>query len=226
MSSPIALPNSKTQYLIERPLSGSTTAIIFLPGISGGVFLDRFQPLVDACLSSSFAIVRIAPWTDADDAGTKNFVGTHSDIQRVVDTLKQQGYTTFYGIGKSLGGAVMLTLPSIDVSAKVLWAPAIGVTSEEGSYHTLKHAELSTISSPIEITLDKTTLSQCATPTLFIHGTADPVIPIDNSQTMVSMMPHASLAVIEGADHSYKIAEHEAEVIEKTIHFFKTQTNE
>ncbi len=219
MNTPTLLPGSNTQYLTEVPEKATDTAIIFLPGISGGVFTDRFLPLVQASLVAGLAIARVELWKNSDDANTKSFANVHADLLRIIEELKKAGYTTLYGIGKSLGGAIMLTLQSPDITKKVLWVPAIGAPADSGTYTQLMQEPLSSLASVTDVTLDVQFLSLETTPTLFIHGTLDKVIPIDNSRTMVSMMPNASLAIIDGADHSYKNPAHEAQVIDATVQF-------
>lgn len=213
------LRNSPTTYLVEVPEHGSSTAVLFLPGISGGAFTDRFLPLVQACHVAGLAVVRVELWKDSNDASTKSFAGVHEDLLRIIEELKKADYTTFYGIGKSLGGAVMLTLLSPDINKKVLWAPAIGTTESNGTYPECAEKPFSSMMSFADATLDAQLLSTDTAPALFIHGTLDTVIPIDNSRTMASMMPNASLAVIDGADHSYRNPAHEAKVIDATVQF-------
>jgi pimeloyl-ACP methyl ester carboxylesterase len=221
MSTPTLLSDSSTQYLIEAPEQATNTAVIFLPGISGGVFSDRYLPLVHACHDASFAIVRVEAWKNSDDAQNKSFNDIHADLQKLIDILIASGYSTLYGIGKSFGGAIMLTLQSPDIQKKVLWAPAIGTTQNESTYKQFSAKPLATVSSLLDITLGTDQLSSNTTPTLFIHGTVDTVVPIENSRTMVSRMPNASLAIIEEADHSYKNPQHEAQVVETTVQFLQ-----
>lgn len=219
MLKPINIGETGCELLLETPTKPSTTAVIFLPGISGGVFSDRFQPVVDACLDAGFAIARVCAWENAEDVEQKNLSEIYRAIGEVTTHLRSQGYTQLFGIGKSFGGAIMLTFPSVYISKKVLWAPAIGVIETGANIEAYMTAKLGTTSSLLDIQIDRTFLQQKENPTLIIHGTADENIPFSNSEQIVSMLPNASLVPIKGADHSYRDKEHETAVIKATVDF-------
>ena len=42
-------------------------------------------------------------------------------------------------------------------------------------------------------------------PMLFVEGTRDPFCPLDTMEKVRKRIPHSSLAVIEGGDHSFKV---------------------
>lgn len=219
MTEPIQIGNSASKFLVETPTVPTTTAVVFLPGISGDAFSERFQPVVDACLQAGFAIARVSAWKDAEDVERKNLSDIYRDVGDVTTSLHQQGFTRIFGIGKSFGGAVILTFPSVYISRKVLWAPAIGVTDSGANIDAYMTATLGTLHSLLDMQVDAAFLKQREMPTLIIHGTADDNIPLSNSEKIVSMLPNARLAQIEGADHSYKNKEHEEAVIKATMGF-------
>lgn len=45
---------------------------------------------------------------------------------------------------------------------------------------------------------------QIKIPTLIIHGSADEMVPVSQSQKLVKILPNAKLVLIEGSDHRYK----------------------
>src|SRR5690606_17334680 len=92
-------------------------------------------------------------------------------------------------------------------------------TETGANIDTYMTAKLGTITSLLDIHVDRTFLQQQESHILIIHGTADEHIPFSNSEQIVSLLPCASLAAIEGADHSYKNKEHESEVIKITLDF-------
>ncbi len=224
MAEPIKIGNTDCEFLITTPNKPTTTAVIFLPGISGGAFSERFQPVVDACLGVGFSIVRISAWKNAEDVERKNLGDIFRAIGDVTTYLHQEGYTKIFGIGKSFGGAVMLALPSVHIRRKVLWAPAIGVADSGANIDSYMTANLGALHSLLDLKLDRALLQQKETPTLIIHGTADDNIPLSNSERIVSMLPNAKFLQIEGADHSYKNKEHETAVIKATIEFLTDQS--
>jgi pimeloyl-ACP methyl ester carboxylesterase len=55
-------------------------------------------------------------------------------------------------------------------------------------------------------------------PVLIIHGTADRVVPIENSRELAEQVENSRLVEVEGADHSYKGKEQEtAKIIAQWI---------
>jgi len=52
-------------------------------------------------------------------------------------------------------------------------------------------------------------LSSIGVPTLIIHGTADPMFPIEHGQALVHEIPDARLLPLEGAGHGVERADQE-----------------
>ena len=47
----------------------------------------------------------------------------------------------------------------------------------------------------------KAALSELQIPTVVIHGTDDPLVPVENGRKMADVVPGAELALIEGMGH-------------------------
>lgn len=211
-------------YTVETPLENTDTIVLFVPGISGGAHLGRFQPLVSSLLRAGFAVARVNLWENLADVEQKSFSEIYKDLEEVITQLHTT-YPHIYGIGKSFGGAIMLTHPSVYIQKKVLWAPAIGVTKSGGNINTYIPVKLGNVNSLLDIQVDQNVLQNIESPTLILHGTADENIPFSNSEEIAALFPHAHLVPIEGADHSFTNKEHEANLVEQTVSFLR-ETNE
>lgn len=138
------IENSTTEVLIETPTTTTNKAVIFLPGISGSVFSDRFLPIVEKCIGAGFSIARVSAWKDVQELQQKNLSQIYGDVNAVVTLLQHKGYTSIFAIGKSFGGAIVLTLPSSNITSRILWAPVIGVTESNSNMDavSLSHSVL------------------------------------------------------------------------------------
>lgn len=225
MAQPIRIGNSASEFLVDVPEASTKSAVIFLPGMSGGALSDRFQPLVDACLRANLAIARLSAWKGPEDIGVRNLSEVYADIGAVSTYLHEHSYDSIYGIGKSMGGAFVLTFPSVYVSKRVLWAPAISVAESGGNIEAYMSAPLGSLRAMLDLEIDRESLKCSETSTLIIHGTADTTVPFSNSERIVSLLPDASLFAIEGANHSYDTEAHEQTLVEATVNFLTDKTS-
>jgi len=61
-------------------------------------------------------------------------------------------------------------------------------------------------------------------PVLIIHGSSDPVVPVQHAYDYyegIKNTHRAKLEIIEGADHTFNSIEWERKVIESTLNWFK-----
>ncbi len=96
-------------------------------------------------------------------------------------------------VGKSAGGrlAVEYQIKHKDAKALVLLAGAVKAKEQ---------------------------MKEIKIPALIVHGTADRVVPIENSRELVKQFENSKLIEVQGADHSYKGKEQEtAETIANWI---------
>lgn len=217
----IEIPNSESTFLVESPEVETSKAIIFLPGMSGSAFSERFQTFVNAGLSMGFAIVRISAWKNAKDIPQKSLAEIHSDVSYVIDYLHRHGFLSICAVGKSFGGTVLLTLSSQTryVKKQVLWSPVIGIKEDGSNVDTLLSTALGSLNSLQDIYVDEAYMKNKDVHTLIIHGDADENISISNSEKLVSIMPNAQIVSIKGSDHSYSDKNHEKTLIEETLDF-------
>ncbi|MGC8884950.1 MAG: alpha/beta family hydrolase [Candidatus Nanoarchaeia archaeon] len=95
------------------------------------------------------------------------------------ELLRARPAGDFIIIGKSMGGKLALEYEckEKDSRALILLSPAV--------YYTEKYASIKA-------------------KTLIVHGTADDVVPIENSEKLAKTIEGATLIKIEGGDHSYR----------------------
>lgn len=223
MSTTHNIPNTTAKVLLDVPTAATETVVLVLPGISGKVFSDRYQPLVDALVGSGMAVARLHIWEGEEEVLEMTIDDIQSDIDLAVEFLIAQGYTKVAAVGKSFGGGMVLANTNEKIFAKVLWAPAIGVTEEGATFSQLRSQKLRELRlSLLGITLDRTYLADYHGAVCLIHGTADQAIPFSNSQKIQACIPGSVLIPIEGADHSYKAKAHEMEVIDHTVSFIRS----
>jgi dienelactone hydrolase len=186
-----------------------------LPGISGGAHSERFQPLVDAVLKSSFAIARVSLWEGEESLKQTSPKELSAQIDGAVRSLQEKNYKHIAGVGKSFGGGMLFANTNSAIACKVLWAPFIHYVDVDSNFGHIHFKDLEHLS---DLTVDHSQLESYTGAIYFIHGSADTVIPVSNSYTLKNAVRGgADVLVIEGADHSFKQKEHEEELIKKTI---------
>ena len=182
--------------LLETPIIPTNKIIIFLPGISGGASSERFRPLVQASHQVGFAIARLDLWNSAEEAKQESLEELHQELDGIIGEIKSQGYKTIAVVGKSFGGGLWMAHNNPAIDARVLWAPATGMTK-----------------------VDFSDLDQIQTPVCVIHGTADDRVPFADSEKLVAALPNAKLVPIPGANHSFDDPRHEKQLINETVRF-------
>lgn len=218
MSTTYDIPNTTAKVLLDVPALATDTVVLVLPGISGKVFSDRYQSLVDALVGGGMAVARLNIWEGEEEVLEMTIDNIQRDINLAVEWVLGQGYTKVAAVGKSFGGGMVLANTNQKIFAKVLWAPAIGVTEEGETFSQLRLQKLRNLRlSLLGITLDHAHLATYTGAVCLIHGTADQAIPFSNSEKIQALIPGSVSVPIEGADHSYRDRAHEAQVIAHTV---------
>ena len=221
---PINIPNSKSSFLIESSETKTSRAVIFLPGISGGVFSDKFIPFVAEGLNKGFTVVRVNAWENPKDVGQKTLTDIHNDISYVFNYLQQQGYSSISAVGKSFGGTMLITLSggTQNIKKQVLWSPVVGIREQGSNVNVYMSAPLGTLDTLQDMYIDDEYAKNKNVQTLIIHGDADENISISNSEKLVSILPNAQLFPIEGANHSFSDKKHKEVLLQKTFEFLNS----
>ncbi|MBP9760507.1 MAG: hypothetical protein KBD24_04055 [Candidatus Pacebacteria bacterium] len=221
MERKISLVKSEILFTSDDDCSKSVT-VLFLPGISGKAFSERFQPLVDMCKELKLSIARVEAWNSESDVQSKTWSHYHQMLSEVIEQLLDLKYTKIVTIGKSFGGGLLLSYHDKNICKKILWAPAIGV-GEEDTLTRLKNTTLSEIHSLLDIQLNKEFIHTDPSAICVIHGTKDDVMPIENSRKAVSVAKTGALVEVENADHSFKTCEGERSLMEATRSFLSSE---
>jgi len=176
----------KSTLLLQSDENSSRgTIVLFIPGISGKAFSDRFQPLVDVCLQSELPIARMNAWDSSDEVVTHSWAYFQEAICEVTTHLEVLGYKKIIAVGKSFGGGLLLSIHNESLKNKILWAPAVGV-GDSNTLDRLKDRVLSNISSLLDIKLSRSFINKDTAKITIIHGTKDDTIPLENSEKVIN----------------------------------------
>lgn len=211
--------NGKTKVVLDKGSEESNTAVIFIPGVSGKAFSDKYKPLSDECLAKGMDLLRVQSWDSVEELEQKNIRQIQEDIDEAIKFLKSEGYTKIFAIGKSLGGGILLTRNYPEITKMVLWAPAIGVEDNKDNLDEKIDTAFSEISSLLEVTVSKDLLSSIKVPVKIIHGTEDKNIPLENSLKIAGLLLYSDVIKIKDMGHSAETPEQEKELIDDTIEF-------
>jgi len=217
MDTSISLLKSEL-LLSESDDSSKDTVVLFLPGISGKAFSERFQSVVDISLEKGYPIARMNAWESEVEVQQKTYSYYQSAIVEAIEHLKTLGYEKIIAIGKSFGGGLFLSLHHDAITKKILWAPALGF-AQISTLEQLRDKVLSQVENLKEIKLSPEFLSSDNAKLCFIHGTEDIAIPISTSRAFASANPSAEIVEVEEADHSFKTPESERKLYEATEQF-------
>jgi uncharacterized protein len=165
---------------------------------------------------------------------------TVTSLRAVIRHARSLGSFKIGLFGSSFGGLVSLMAASADsdISALVLKSPVVEPRSfwtsrvgEEGIKKWLDTGTLHYAQGPEEYDLDADfwrdvesyrTLESAKSigcPTLLIHGGADDVVPISQSQRLAEVLG-VDVHVVSGANHFYDKAPHLEEMKEEAVRFF------
>ena len=200
------------------------TIVLFLPGISGKALSDRFLPLVTMVNEMGYSIARMEAWKDAGDVNTMTLRFLQNEILAVIEYLKGEGYTCIYAIGKSFGGGLLLSLHHEVLVKKILWAPAYMVDKEpreKGNMVEMGDEVFGNLQGDAGIVLSQDFVHEDSADLYIVHGTADTVMSLDNSQTIIALAHTGSLRILEGATHSFKTPEEERALMSATGEFLR-----
>ena len=76
------------RMMVEDHSDDNKVAVLFIAGVSGGVFTNKFDKLKDKILEKGYAYVPIEIWKDANDINKVTIQNIFSSIDNAVSKLK------------------------------------------------------------------------------------------------------------------------------------------
>lgn len=206
---------SGANILLDVPQERTESVLVFLPGVSGGARGSRYDSLVRTGLESGYAVARVDMWESEDSLMDRMLSRLSRTLTEVVEGFVVDGYTSAIMVGKSFGGGITLMFNHPIVTKKIMWAPAFSY-ADVGNIDALRNVPLGTVARVTDISIGKDAIAKQRMPLCIVHGTADVVVPLLNSQNIVANAPYGTLVEINGADHSFKTPEQELALMAAT----------
>ena len=210
--------NGKSYVVNLCAVQNSKNVVVFLPGVSGGAFDARFDFLLNTASETNFSFLRCDFWKSGADLDEKSISELLLVLRDVISLLLSKGFTKIVFIGKSFGGLLALLLNDSRVSGMILISPTAFV-ADTATAPAVSSKKLGSIHSIFDVTVDKSLVWGIRSPVLVVHGNADAIVPVENSQKLVSFLRRGELFIVEGADHSFKTVDHQAIVVLRTKEF-------
>lgn len=216
---PITLTVDDAAYPGELTLpdEGSDTAAVLLPGANHGPYGDVFDRLAEELAAAGVALLRFESWGD-DEAlpalDGKDREHVLAEFDAAVAYLTDQGYDRVGAVAKSFGGRLALGHCPEAVEELVLWAPAAfleggeAVESVELPDEAPDDAELPTMAA--------SSLADHDHPVTILQGDED-FYTAEGARELAAELPDATVAVLEGGDHSFVGGDPEREAVERTV---------
>lgn len=228
---------------LHLPEAPTSKAVIIAHGFASNKDRPRHQQLAEALAASGIAALRIDFGGSGESEDREITIADQvEDFKAAVKFLLSHGYTDIGALGESLGGITALIAFDQKIKALALWAPVTrarwrgDVTPEqevslsENGYF-IKHKDGKDFRVPIRYVDERknidreAVLSRITIPVLIVHGTADVIVPITDSQEAVVLLPPGSrLATIENWEHGdHKMDSDMETIVPITVNWFKGQ---
>lgn len=208
-----------TRVVLDKTSKATSVVVLFLPGVSGGAFSQKYDCLSQTCRENNIDFLRVQGWNSPQDLQEKTMDQLHESIHVAVAYLQEDGYTTVMAIGKSMGGTLLLTCNHPAISRLVLWAPVLGFVETNSNLSEKTQVRLADVHSLLEVTADKNILSQITAPVRIIQGARDQVMPLACARRLAESLPSADLIEVEEMGHSYDTPDQERHVLKATVDF-------
>ncbi|MDP3917811.1 MAG: alpha/beta hydrolase [Candidatus Woesebacteria bacterium] len=218
-------------------------AVIIAHGFTSNKDRPRHIKLAQTLSNEGIAAFRIDFGGSGESSDRKITIKAEiDDLLSAINLLKEMDYSKVGVLGESLGGIVALEAYNSDIKAMVLWAP---VTISRDKYKDLTDEQINDVKIkgfyirnkddrkfkiPNEYLEElkkinrEQVLDKVNIPVMIVHGTADDLIPLKDSQEAINLLPKGSkLEVIDNWEHGdHKMDESMDIIIPKTVNWFKT----
>jgi pimeloyl-ACP methyl ester carboxylesterase len=227
--------------ILHVPSLATERAVIVCPGFTSNKDLVRHERLGQALAAEGVALLRIDfGGTGESDKREITVAGEVDDLKSAMKYLRSRGYNRLGFLGESLGGLVCLEAYDENIVAMVLLAPvtrnrpSLTLSAEQeqalesNGYFILKNGRgdftipKSYIDERNNVDRQKL-LSRIKIPVLIVHGLADDIIPISDSEEAVELLPKGSrLEKIAGWEHGHdKMEAHIDIILPKIVAWFR-----
>lgn len=147
-----------------------------------------------------------------------------NNLKSVIDFVRKTYNLPIILLGRSFGGSTILALNNKEdnIAANILWStpvflaetfsiimPGVFQKMLQGENITLvENNQAIKLKADFALDINKHNMEQYLLnlkdkPLLVIHGTADNVVNVANAKYIEEKLPHATVYVVEGADHSF-----------------------
>ncbi|WEL19512.1 alpha/beta hydrolase [Candidatus Nanohalococcus occultus] len=211
----IELGSNDVKARFDLPRGEAEGAILLLPGISSGPFGGIFDQFAEKAKEENFMVMRYESWENLPELQEKTMDSIIKEINEALEYLESLDTERTYLVAKSFSAGMILA-GKIDRADKItLWAPAIGF-QEKSNIEELREKRLGGIDDVTDIKIDSEYIKQ-EVPVKIIHGVEDEVVPVANSESIVSGISEAEIEKLMETGHAYEGKENA--LIRKTIEF-------
>lgn len=240
------MPIKKLQIKSERGINLSSVfyknqtdkAIILCHGFTSNKDRERHIKVSEELYQKGYSVIRFdfGGCGESEDASI-TIAGQVTDLQSVINFLKDQGVSKFSFLAESFGALVALKSELKNLSTMVLWAPVTDnksgstlrkILQEKKETNTglvVYHKDGRDHFLPKEYFQERANINQenlfyhLECPILIIHGNNDTTVLLDSSKRAIQFTPkNSELKIIGGANHKFE--GHEDELIELTVDWF------
>lgn len=207
-------------YSDQEKMTSKLRNLIYIPGMSG-VDVDARKLMEEYSERNNFKLNIFSAWENSEDLQTKKLEDIKKEFNKFIKETKKENDGEIYLIAKSFGGGFALLNDLFNTKRAVLWAPAVGI-STEGNFDDIKKIKLSEIKSLDDIKVSESNLSSVKTRSLIIWGNKDKVIKKEKLNEINSVIK-GELFEFDNFDHSPENKEQANKLLTKTFEFLNDE---